>query len=120
MVVGWPVVKGTKGWIYDEAVFQLRRSFEQFHLCHKWHKAGYRDNDCYLVLGRIDRALVSEAKLQRVGREVRNVLARSRFFIPFTYDSLAIVAYEDPALPLGSTRVFPLDELGDDISVLLE
>jgi hypothetical protein len=120
VVVGWPAVRGTKGWLYDEAVFQLRRSFEQFYLCHKWHKDGYRDNDCYLVLGSVDRALVSEAALQRVGEEVRNTLTVNGFIIPFTYESLAIVAYDDPKLPLGSTRVFPLDELGDDISVLLE
>ncbi len=120
VVVGWPVTEREGKWSYSEQFYQLRHAFEQHYLCHKWHKDGYRDNDCYLVLGKIDRAAIGEEVLAEVSREIRTELAKTPVRIPFSREFLTIVVYENPELPLKTTRFFPLEELGEDPSPFLK
>lgn len=110
VVVGWPV----KGEAVTDHFFQLRQSFESYSLCHKWHKDGYQDNDCYLVLGKFEAGGVPEEQLRQISRDLQEMLAKKIHLIPFNRDALSIVVYENMELPLESTRVFPLDRVGAD------
>lgn len=120
VVVGWPVVSTGKGRNYQESFYELRRSFERYQFCHKWHKDGYRDNDCYLVLGKIDPDRVSPLCRAELSREIREILSGAPVYIPFERDLLSMVIYEDAELPPSSTHLFPLTELGTDPTAFLK
>ncbi|PHN08103.1 hypothetical protein [Flavilitoribacter nigricans] len=112
VVVGWPAGRMAGKLVYTDSFYQLRRSFEAYHLCHKWHKDGYRDNDCYLVLGKIKPDALPEEELQQISRDLQQMLAQREILFPLDGQMLTIVAYENAELPLETTRVLSLEEIG--------
>jgi hypothetical protein len=115
VAIGWPV----KDEHHPGSLDRLRRSFQRFGVRHKWHTAAdVVDNDCFLVLGRIDRT-ASAADVEVAAESVRADLATvSQTTMAISRDTIAFVGYVDSALPLESSRTFRLDE--PDLAVKLE
>jgi hypothetical protein len=70
------------------------------------------DNDCFLVLGRLDRDGIDDRILEAAEEAIRaDLAATSHTMIDIDRDSLSFVGYLDPALPRATSRRYALDEL---------
>jgi hypothetical protein len=108
VAIGWPV----EGAHPPDSLDRLRRSLERFGVRHKWHTAAEDvDNDCFLVLGRLDRDVIDHRILEAAAEAVRaDLAATSHAMIDIDRDSLSFVGYLDPALPRATSRHYALDE----------
>ena len=62
------------------------------------------DNDLFLVLGRVERKLVSTEKVEYVQEILRQLLAgRKPLYLSIRPDDLSVVAYTDTHLPIASS-----------------
>lgn len=105
VLIGWPIHDADVQERHSEQVFQIRRELEQYQLCHKWHRDGYRDNDCYLVLGKVEPHMVSPDRLAGLTEMLRRRMAEERVMFPCSRRDLSIVHYTDTELSLAGTRV---------------
>ena len=105
--MGWPVQNGTA----SPALDQLRRQLQRFGVLHKWHRRPEdTDNDFFFVLGRLNETIPDE-KRSAIEQGLREQLARRKqLLLPLTPDALSFVAYEDPPLPLTSSRPIRLTD----------
>lgn len=115
VAMGWPGEQAGGHWTYGMDLYALRAAFEKYHLCHKWNKGGYQDNDFFFVLGKLDRDAVDPAQLKLTAAAVRQLLMDRVEFITVGPNSLSLVAYDDTELPLDTTQVFPL--VGADVEL---
>ncbi len=101
VMIGWPVTGDT----YPMTLDSLRRDCRQYNVLHKYYqKEGDVDNDLFLVLGRVDRKLVSDEKSEFVQEMLRQLLAgRKSLDLPIHPDDLSVVAYTEAQLPPGSS-----------------
>lgn len=114
---GDKVIPISIGWSWKNngitmAIDNLRHSFEQFNLLHKYHATPEAiDNDFYLRLGTIDGEL-STVKLEAIANETRNFLAqKSPLYIPLTKADLAFAQYRDLSLTPSKTTIVPISDI---------
>jgi len=104
------------GWSWqDNAVTleidNLRRSFQQFGLLHKYHAMPDAvDNDFYLRLGTINTQLSTE-KINLIATDIRNFLATSSILIPIDLNNLAFAQYQDLQLTPATTKIIPANTI---------
>jgi hypothetical protein len=108
VAIGWPV----EGAHSPDSLDRLRRSLERFGARHKWHTTPEDvDNDCFLVLGRLDRAGIDDRVLEAAVEAIRaDLAATSHAIIEIDRDTLSFVGYLDSALPCATSRRYALDE----------
>lgn len=108
VAIGWPV----DGAHSPDSLDRLRRSLERFGIRHKWHATAEDvDNDCFLVLGRLDRNGIDDSVLEATAEAIRADLAEtSQMTIEIDRDTLSFVGYLDSALPRATSRRYALDE----------
>ena len=102
------------GWSWENnnvtaAIDELRRSFQQFGLLHKYHANSHSvDNDFYMRLGTIKTQL-SIAEIKAISANIRQRLARQAIDLPLRLQDLAFVQYQDLELPPTKTRTIPIN-----------
>ena len=108
------------GWSWSNdgvtlAIDNLRRSFQQFNLLHKYHNdVDAIDNDFYLRLGTIARPL-DELERQKIATIIRDFLAkRSPLLLTLDRENLAFAKYRDLSLTPETTTTKFLDEVDLD------
>jgi hypothetical protein len=108
VAIGWPV----EGAHPPDSLDRLRRSLERFGVRHKWHSSAEDvDNDCFLVLGHLDRDVIDHRILEAAAEAVRaDLAATSHAMIDIDRDSLSFVGYLDSALPRATSRHYALNE----------
>lgn len=106
VAMGWPIENDK----YIKSLYQLRKNFEQIGFLHKWHKEEYEDNDFFFILGRINRKYVNPVDLERTASQLRLILAEIHECITIAKDTMSIVAYIDPQLPITTSRAFSFDD----------
>lgn len=106
VAMGWPIKNGN----YSDSLYQLRVDFEKVNVLHKRHKEGYKDNDFFFVLGRINKGRINPWALERTLIEMRYILAEIDERIKVGKDVISIVAYIDHQLPLATSKSFSLDD----------
>jgi hypothetical protein len=111
VAVGWPRAAAD----YPQSLDRLRRTLNQANILHKYHRAPEDvDNDFFLVLGHVEKGNVASEALQETEDDLRDYLAASGpLTFPVTQKELAVVAYQDPTLPITSSRVYQIDALED-------
>jgi hypothetical protein len=108
VAIGWPV----DGAQSPDSLDRLRRLLERFGVRHKWHTAAADvDNDCFFVLGRLDRDVIDGRVLEATAEAIRaDLAATSHAIIDIDRDMLSFVGYLDSALPRATSRRYALDE----------
>jgi len=106
VAMGWPIENDK----YVKTLYQLRKDFEQVGVLHKWHKERYEDNDFFFVLGRVDKEYVNPLVLERTASEMRLILAGIDERITIGKDTMSIVAYIDPQLPITISGAFSFND----------
>ncbi|MBV9947609.1 MAG: hypothetical protein JOZ69_12215 [Myxococcales bacterium] len=107
VVMGWPRV----GASYPPSLAELRRSLEPAGVLHKYHPTPESvDNDFFLVLGRVDRAVVPDETLRRTEHALRALARRECTAVVIGPGDLRVVAYVDPALPRESSVAHSLEQ----------
>jgi len=99
------------GWPRDNALDALRRILhDRFGVRHAYYKSpGDIDNDFYFVLGRIDASSLDPGRIAAAADGVRLLLSSVvGLEVPVSRETLSVVAYEDPELPLEGSRAFPV------------
>jgi hypothetical protein len=108
IAMGWP----HDGEGYPMSLDELRRSLNEAGVLHKYHATlSDIDNDLFLVLGRIQRSLTTEAAIATTSQSMRELLAETELEVVIDRGCLSVVGYTDPALPLGSSVSFGLDQV---------
>jgi len=105
VAMGWPVLGET----FPDSINELRWRFDSMGIRHKWHKKNDdRDNDFFFVLGRIDRRFAKDPQVQLASERARVLLAgiENGTRVQVCRDTLHIVAYLDPQLPLETSSVY--------------
>lgn len=112
VAMGWPVRKLSNGrTYYPMDIDDLRRSFNDYNVLHKYHKAETDiDNDFFFVLGNVRRDQLTRTDTMRLQRVMRDVLYRYKpVDIVIKPINLSLVVYTDPKLPPPpKSKVFPL------------
>jgi hypothetical protein len=108
VMVGWPVAAGS----YPMSLDILRRDCRQYNVLHKYYRReGDIDNDLFLVLGRVDRRVVSEEKVEFVQAKLRQFLADQKSLdLTVLPSDLSVVAYTDVTLPIASSVRYSFPE----------
>lgn len=108
ILMGWPVHTA----IDSYPLANLRRSFEEFGILHKWHRKPLEiDNDCYFVLGLIEPGANCAIKVTKTLLTMRNHLAEiTPVTLTLTKDTLSFVSYTDITLPSTTTRNLTISE----------
>ena len=108
VLIGWSRSNGQ----ITMAIDNLRRSFQQFNLLHKYHNTPEAiDNDFYLRLGTIDKVLTSAAK-EKISREICDLLeARSPLEIAIDKKNIAFAQYQDLSLTPETTKIIPISQI---------
>ena len=102
------------GWSWSNnavtlAIDNLRRSFQQFGLLHKYHtNPNSIDNDFYLRLGTINTQLSPE-ETKKISLDLCQILETSPIYICIKFKDLAFVQYQDLQLTPANTKVIPLN-----------
>ena len=102
------------GWPSSGELDRLRRSMQRFGVVHKYHRMPTDiDNDLFFVLGRLRPGYSSAAAIQECEDALRSRLAAANpVRVTVEVDSLSVVTYCDPRLPLDSSvRVSLADPL---------
>jgi len=103
VVMGWPFA----GEQYSNELDELRRSFQQFGVLHKWHRSHDDvDNDFFLVLGTVNAMETTDTDLASAQETVRNRLAHATCDLELSTDTLSFVSYVDPQLPTATSQQF--------------
>ena len=114
VAMGWPI----SGQTYPTYLDALRKRFNDYNVLHKYHRTDNDiDNDFFFVLGRIERNLIPECRIQDAQDAMREKLAAIdpvRF--PVGRDVLSLAVYEDPQLPLHSTENISLDKARTELT----
>ncbi|MBW4521912.1 MAG: hypothetical protein KME16_19690 [Scytolyngbya sp. HA4215-MV1] len=114
VAMGWPKEQ-------SKPLDQLRRQFNVVNVLHKEHVTqSAEDNDYYFVLGRIDRRVIDDQRLEATADSMRRYLASRSISVTIDRDALSIVAYLDTQLPLDTSSRFPIMDSNLDARVLLE
>lgn len=104
VLVGWPIDdRGTPTSMLDEWRVELAR----FGVRHRYPLP---DPDAHMVLGRLDPRIGTDVASRALGR-LRAHLTSYSCFVPLGRDQLRVIVYDDPTVPLKSTRVLPLGRL---------
>ena len=108
VLIGW-------SWSGDRvslAIDDLRRSFQQFNLLHKYHATPEAiDNDFYLRLGTVDAVLTPEV-IQTISKDVCNQLgSQNPLYVAIERDNLTIARYQDLSLTPATTKTLPIRDL---------
>lgn len=107
VLIGW-------SWSSDRvtlAIDDLRRSFQQFNLLHKYHVTPEAmDNDFYLRLGTIN-AVLTPSKMRVIATEIRNLLEKLPLYIPINKENVAFARYQDLSLTPETTKIMPISEI---------
>lgn len=105
-VIGWPAASDGRVRVLDE----LRRRFAEANVLHKYHATDTDvDDDFYFVLGKVDTEEVEAIALADAELAMREQLAtREPVIFELGPEDFSVVAYEDPMLPLESSRAFAL------------
>ena len=110
VLIGW-------SWSHNAvtlAIDNLRRSFQQFGLLHKYHiNDDSIDNDFYLRLGTVETQLSSE-EIKAIAVDLCQLLETNPVYIPVKFEDLAFVQYHDLQLTPATTRVIPLTSIDAD------
>jgi len=106
VAMGWPFQDNE----YSERLYELRKSFEEFNILHKWNKDGYKDNDFFFVLGRVSKKYINPLVLQRTSSEIRTILSGIDERVKIGKDTMSVVAYIDPQLPTTTSNAFSMEE----------
>ncbi len=116
VAIGWPMDDTSA----PDSLDRLRRSFERLGVRHKWHTTGDEvDNDCFVVLGRIEQQRVETRLVHAAAESMRaDLAAGSPATIEIDRDTLSFVGYLDSRLPLETSRAYRLDE--PDLAITLE
>ncbi len=113
-----PVLIGWSCWDSQitMAIDNLRRSFEQFNLLHKYHSTPEAvDNDFYLRLGTIEAVLTAEAR-QKISKEICHLLeTRSPLPIAIERENIATARYQDLSLTPATTKTIPIADLTTEL-----
>lgn len=113
VLIGWPVDQHGRP---SDALLRLRQQLYQKHqILHKYEG----DNDCYLVLGRLQGldqlspGSISNLKTtqQELEVKIRKYLYGYPYRIQFGLDQLTVVQYTDTTLPLSNSRSRPIDQV---------
>jgi hypothetical protein len=106
VMMGWPVA----GTSYPKTLDSLRRDCRRYNVLHKYHqKEGDVDNDLFLVLGRVNRAILSEEKSETIQDKLRQLLAKQGpLDLIIQPGDLSVVAYTDTQLPIGGSIRYSL------------
>ena len=90
------------------AIDNLRRSFQQFGLLHKYHaNLDSVDNDFYLRLGTLETTL-SVAEINSIAADLCDLLSAFTVSIPLSLNNLAFAKYQDLQRTPETTKVFPV------------
>lgn len=118
VLIGWPVA----GDAYPMTLDALRREGKRYNVLHKYYqKEGDIDNDLFLVLGRVDRSLVSDEKAEFVQGRLRKLLAGQKpLDLPVRADDFSVVAYTDPQLPIASSMRYSLPDALTRVGELMQ
>lgn len=125
VVMGWPwrEVSSTGGGGYPQTLDAIRRGAREFGVLHAYHRSeADRDNDLFFRIGLIDRSAVPEDAVRDLELRVRRHMSRQPApILQIGLDDLAVAAYRDDRLPLGSTEVWPLADpsLGERLAAVL-
>lgn len=111
VINGWPIVQVGGLIHHSAALVNLRNQFRSFNLCHKWNINGYQDNDLFLVLGKMDQKTVDPESLRSSCAHIRKYLASNETCFMIGHDSLSLVEYENPELPIETTRILNLKKV---------
>jgi len=118
------VIAVAMGWPADgsNVLDDLRRSFGQINVLHKWHKTESDiDNDFFFVLGRIDPELTGTEAIASAEQVLRRFMAEIEpVTIPVDLTTLRVVSYSDTQLPLGTSRAYAIDEPALTADLLLQ
>lgn len=108
VLVGWPVDQdGTATTMLD----RWRTRLGEFGVQHRYPLP---DPDAHMVIAELDPAADADA-VARSLEDLRARLAASSCFVPLRREHLSVVVYDDPTLPLATTRALPLGRvLGGD------
>ena len=105
------------GWSWENrqvtlGIDNLRRSFQQFDLLHKYHATNEAiDNDFYLRLGTIARPL-KEMEIQAIASQIRNFLAsQPPLYLPLAEQNLSFARYQDLSLTPATTEIIPISAI---------
>ena len=105
------------GWSWENrqvtlGIDNLRRSFQQFDLLHKYHATNEAiDNDFYLRLGTIARPL-KEMEIQAIASQIRNFLAsQPPLYLPLAKQNLSFARYQDLSLTPATTEIIPISDI---------
>jgi hypothetical protein len=98
--MGWPVVDG----VPSAGLARLRQDCAAFGVTHRYGA----DPDVYLFIGDVGAG----TRADRLEATVRAELARGAVRVSLAATDLALVTYDDPALPRTSTSWRPLSTVG--------
>ncbi|NND05048.1 MAG: hypothetical protein HKN87_01595 [Saprospiraceae bacterium] len=121
---GWPMSNQGVSMAFSDCIWQLRkRLYQEHNLRHKYHQ--YADNDVFMVIGDIvnphqpatEKHEAFLADLEGLQKEVRAFLSTtSPYYFPIDLEDLALIAYEDPRLPVDGSKRYPIHLIRADIS----
>lgn len=111
VAMGWAVSPNATGsgvW-FPMAVDNLRRSFNDYNVLHKYHGTDADvDNDFFFVLGRLDRAKLTQLEIIQLQNDVRDFMYRyGPTDIRIDHKALSLVVYTDTKLPPPSAGQSP-------------
>ena len=90
-------------------------------MLHKWHESPNSiDNDFFFVLGKFDSADTSAEELEQIQNDLRQFLAYINLEIELSPETLSLVSYIDPQLPLASSRYRSVLEKDFDADAAVE
>jgi hypothetical protein len=116
VAMGWPL----DGSEFTNALDELRREFVRFNVLHKYHASEASvDNDLFFVLGTIDTEAAGPLDRIAISDSIRSEMAAMKpLVVTVDTQSLSLVRYEDPRLPLSSSLRVPLEPDGGPIAAL--
>lgn len=110
VINGWPVIQTVTGLRATWDLYNYRKQFRAFQICHKWNKDGYQDNDFFMVLGKLKEVSYHSESQKIIMKEVRDILAEEEVIFTLYPQLFSLVWYENTELPIESTKVFRLIE----------
>ncbi|MGF1542002.1 MAG: hypothetical protein ACFCU5_16400 [Pleurocapsa sp.] len=106
VLMGWSLLDNRITLEIDD----LRRSFQQFNLLHKYHqKPDAIDNDFYLRLGTIEGKISTKDK-NKIETDIREILSKQAVDLVLDKNNLAFAQYRDLSLTLETTKILPVTE----------
>jgi hypothetical protein len=120
VAMGWPIASIKPGQIDSHhrgpvryPLEDLRRSFQESNVLHLYHKVDHdKDNDFFLVLGRVDRFVGDELHIQKAEEVLRMYMAGIQpFELTINPENLFIVGFLDSQLPITTSRPFTIKEV---------